>query len=798
MTIDSTAIPKVLQLYLELSQYPILAGPIRQRMREELFSRGIISQKVFEAEVREKAIQSQRREGIINPMQEEPLDIWETRLSLIRDHLTDFYFAYNLPHDLFKQIVEDVLTERNPGQQEMILAFNPELAPWDILFKQGEAYESYPAEQRAAVLHHLREIIVVLIKAMISDQLSFVRVAREYFTIKDLKAIRANRIGRGKIGGKAAGMLLAYKILQRHAEARGIDPERITIPDSWYLGSDVYYQFHSSNDMFQFMNQKYKRPEQMREDYPKLYNRFLSSRLPDDVEQELAALLETVGRAPLIVRSSSLLEDNFDTSFAGKYDSFFLPNQGTPEENLTALTGAIIRIYASVIRPEALIYRDRMGLIDYDERMAILIQRVEGRRYKDYFFPALAGVGFSHNPYRWNKRIRLEDGLLRMVTGLGTRAVDRVSSDYPRMVALSHPALRPERTANMVRHYSQHLMDVIDLKENAFKTVPVSEVFDIDYIPLGAIISLDRGGFVQELTRRPLSLNPDEMVVTFDRLLKEKAFIDMMRETLDLLEEAYNRPVDVEFAGDVITSYPRPQARMSILQCRPLSQRKESMACTVPEGLPETHILFTAHEQIPQGCVDGIRYIVYVDPHAYAHIPDPITRTELGQVVSRLNQALANEVFILMGPGRWGSSNTHLGVKVNYADIYNTRMLIEIAYEDNGNVPEVSYGTHFFQDLVEADIYPLPLYPDARGIIYREAFFKQAPNVLAHLLPADERYSPYIKVIDVPAASGGHTLSIVMDGETDYAVAYFSAIEKPVRLPGQGDKQPAVDAAAGG
>ncbi len=766
--------PKVLQLYLELSQYPILARRIRERMREEIFARGVVGQQVFEQEAREKAIQSQEREGLLDPMVEEPLDVWRERIDQVREHLTDFYFAYNLPHDLFEQIVQEVVSERMPNQ-EVILSFNPELAPWDLLFAQGDAYENYPPEKRMVVQHHLREIIVVLIKAMVSDQLSFVRVARDYFTMKDIKWIRAHRFGRGKIGGKAAGMLLAYKVLQRQAKQRGIDvEERITMPESWYLGSDVFYDFHTNNGLFRFMNQKYKRREQMVADYPQAYNAYLNSRLPTDIRQQLSNMLEEVGTAPLIVRSSSLLEDSFDTSFAGKYDSFFLPNQSTHEENLRELETAIIKVYASVIRPEALIYRDRMGLVDYDERMAALIQKVEGQQHGRYFFPDFAGVGFSHNPYVWSQRIRREEGLLRLVAGLGTRAVDRVASDYPRMVALSHPTLRPEWGSNMVRHYSQHQMDVIDLEANECKTVPLAEVLDGQYPGLTAVVSLDEGGFVRPLAGRPRSLEPNSMVITFDNLLEKSDFPGLMREVLDILEDAYRRPVDVEFAGEVVATYPKPQVRVSLLQCRALSHRQDGQSVDIPRDIDEEDILFTANRQVPHGCVEAVRYVIYVDPRTYSRIPDPHTRIEVGQVIGRLNQALSGQTYILMGPGRWGTSNIELGVKVTYADIYNTKVLIEVAYEEEGSVPEVSYGTHFFQDLVEANIHPLPLYPDDLAMIYREDFFVSAPNALAEILPADERYAPYVKVIDIPAQCDGRTLSVIMNSEEERAIAYLT------------------------
>ncbi|MCC6904337.1 MAG: hypothetical protein IT326_00740, partial [Anaerolineae bacterium] len=549
MSIQSGAVPKVIRLYLELSQYPTLAPRIRQRMREELFTRGIIRPDEFEQEVEQKAIQSQLREGLTDPVSQESPDTWDLRLRSIRDNLTDFYFGYNLPHDLLDEIVRETIAHP-ASEQAFRLSFNPELAPWDVLFEQGELYENALPEERADVEHHLREIIVVLIKAMISDQLAFVRVAREYFTMKDLRDIFTHRISRGKIGGKAAGMLLAYKVLQREGRARGIDVDSlIRIPESWYLASDAFYAFRSRNNLISYMNQKYKRPEQMIADYPEAHEAYINGRFPEHIAERLQELIFVVGKHPLIVRSSSLLEDNFETSFAGKYDSFFLPNQGSPAENLKALMDAIARIYASVIRPDVLIYRDQMGLTDYDERMAILIQKVEGERYGRYFFPSFAGVGFSENPYRWNKRIRREDGMLRMVVGLGTRAVDRVAEDYPRMVALSHPELRPEPTPEMVRRYSQRFIDVIDMEANTFRTLPLHEVLSTDYPGLGAIMSLDRDGYIQPMARRSLSMRLDQMVVTFDKLLQQGQLASLMRDALDVLEQAYHRPVDVEFAG---------------------------------------------------------------------------------------------------------------------------------------------------------------------------------------------------------------------------------------------------------
>jgi hypothetical protein len=763
--------PKVLRILLELRQYPILAHVMRERMRRELFVRGVITQGRFEDELEQKAIESQRREGIRDPLYEESAADWAERLRIVRDQLTDFYFAYNLPHDLFEDIVEEVVTQRRPGQ-EVILSFNPELAPWELLFAQGERYEALPPKERAAIQHHLQEIIVVLIKGMISDQLAFVGIAREYFTIADLADIRRRRIGRGKIGGKAAGMLLAWKILQREADAAGLEGT-ICIPESYYIGADAFYEFLSLNDLHEFMNQKYRNRDEIEADYPLICAAYASGGFPPSIVQGLRTILQEVGDAPLIVRSSSLLEDNFGYSFSGKYDSFFCPNQGTVEENLDALQDAVRKVYASVLSPDALFYRRHRGLLDYDERMAILIQKVHGHRYGDFFFPPLAGVGFSRNPYRWSPRIRPEDGFLRMVFGLGTRAVERVDNDYPRMVALSHPTLRPEVTPAQIKRYSQHFVDVIDVKANRYRTIPAAEALAGPVPSLRFLASVDEDGDLQPMMTGRSQVPPDRLVLTFDQLLRRTRFVPMLKSTLDLLETHYKRPVDVEFAADIHYDYPNVEVALCLLQCRPLSRRDDSERYEVPTDVPRRDIVFTANRMIPHGAVRQIEYIVYVNPHKYARIPDNSTRLELARIVGRLNKLLEGHTFILMGPGRWGSATIELGVKVTYADIYNCRALIEIAMLREGGRPEVSYGTHFFQDLVEAKIYPLALYPGEPGIIFNTSFLENAPNQLPSLLPADAIHADTVQVIHVPSAAGGRHLHMVMNTEEEKAIGYL-------------------------
>jgi hypothetical protein len=472
------------------------------------------------------------------------------------------------------------------------------------------------------------------------------------------------------------------------------------------------------------------------------------------------------------VRSSSLLEDNFGFAFAGKYSSFFCPNQGTEDDNLDDLLDAIRRVFASTLNPDAIFYRQKHGLIDYDERMAVLIQRAEGQRAGRYFFPTLAGVAFSRNPFRWNDKIRREDGFLRLVWGFGTRAVERVSNDYPRMIALSHPQLRPETTAQAIRQYSQWYIDVIDLGTNCFCTLPVEDVLQHDRENLRYIASVNQGDYLQDILSLGSLTDDDQFVLTFNYLTRDRQFIDLFRTALSRLERAYQRPVDVEFTVEVLPSRPRPDFKLNILQCRPLSQRQDDGAVAIPRDIPEADILFTAHHLVPDGRAEGIRYVVYVDPESYYRIGDLTIKHELGRVIGRLNKRLENERFILMGPGRWGSANIELGVHVTYSDIHNTKVLIEMAVAHNGNMPELSYGTHFFQDLVEAGIYSLPLYLGPGGGRFDHEFFQQTPNVLGDLLPKDANLAPYLKVIDLAMLSGNPRLNILMNGLHDEAVGF--------------------------
>ncbi len=762
---------RLLSLTLALSQYPLLAPRIRARMRSELFNRGIIEQQDFESQVRDEAIQTQKLEGIDDPYNMEPGEQWELRKAILREQMTDLVFSRHLPFELLESLISEVLKERGVPSEGMHLAINPELAPLDLVFEQALTIENMPQSSRIKQIARLEESKVVLIRNLISDQLRYINIAKEWLSIGDLAEIRRRKIGAGRIGGKAAGIILAQHILKNNPELNEVPC--ITMPESFYIGSDEMYTFMAVNNLIAWNDQKYKSEEEMRAEYPKIEEDFRNGTFPPDILDQLQTMLIKIGNQPLIVRSSSLLEDNFGTAFAGKYESIFCPNQGTLKENLTALSKAIAQIYASILNPNALLYRRSKGLLDYDERMAVLIQFVEGERFGDFLMPHAAGVAFSRNLYRWAPQIRAEDGFVRLVWGLGTRAVDRVGNDYPRLVALSHPMLRPSNDPYSIMRYSQQFVDVLDLRQNTFTTLPVHDILNGDYPPLRFIAQLDEDGYFETM-RSALVPDPKKLVLTFDELLRRTPFAERMKTILRSLETAYHSPVDVEFALQVNDrSGAKTSLEIAVLQCRPQSHLAETEVERLPTGLDEKDILFSSEFMVPQGMIEAVDYVIYVDPDSYFSLSSNAERVQVGRALGRLNDLLKGENFICIGPGRWGSSNPDLGVPIAYGDIYHAKALVELAGENCGLPPEPSLGTHFFQDLLESQIYPLALQLDDPKTTFQRRLLEGAPNHLEELAPDLAGFSKVLRAIKISDIAPGKTLRILMHDEVGKALGYF-------------------------
>jgi hypothetical protein len=491
-----------------------------------------------------------------------------------------------------------------------------------------------------------------LIKTFISQRSEYFQIARKYFALEDLEKIHNRMVGSGRIGGKSAGMLLARKILEKATEEDLPElKEVLQDHDSFYIGSDVFFEFLLDNDLLYLLSQQYQNRETIVSEYPSLRNHFLEGKFRPETIAQCKKVLEHFGSHPIIVRSSSLLEDNFGYAFAGKYESVFCPNQGDFDNRLHDFLNAIKIVYSSVLKPDALLYRMKHKLIYTDEQMALLVMRVEGRNIGNFFMPMVAGVGFSRNFHPWAPRIDTNKGLLRIVFGLGTRAVDRVGNDYPRMIALSHPTLRPVLYESEIKRYSQHYVDAIDLSSNLFKTMHLYEATDQQGI-LGYqyLFSIHDDGTILD----PISIMQFKVaknkILTFNNLIKKTPFAALMDKILNKLEEGYRIPVDIEFVAEVDE---RGQVKINLLQCRPLSEVRDQKNVPFPERVTPEDLIFQTDSCVNTASVENIHYLVYVDSEGYHNLP-PDKKLQVARAIGRINGVLQdqNKRYILSGPGR--------------------------------------------------------------------------------------------------------------------------------------------------
>ncbi len=614
-----------------------------------------------------------------------------------------------------------------------------------------------------------RGLQVMLIKRFLTDQLEYVRVAKNYVDIRDFHQLMHRMIyptrGHGRIGGKGSGMFLAGQIVRRHAPQEPLFGN-IRTPKTWYVTSDGIHDFAHANHLEDIFTQKYKDIDEVRQEYPYIVQMFKRSYFSSDLLKGLSMALDDFGDTPLIVRSSSLLEDRYGAAFSGKYKSLFLANQGAKREKLAALCAAIAEIYASTFSPDPILYRTEKNLIDFQEGMGVMIQEVVGTRVREYYLPTFAGVAFSHNEFRWSPRIKREDGLVRIVPGLGTRAVDRTGDDYPILVSPGQPGLRVNATVHEAVRYSPKYMDVINLQKNCFETVEVADFLKHcgENLPgVEQIVSILEHGHLRLPMRGQIDFDEQDLVISFEGLLTRTPFMKQMRALLTLLEQQMGTAVDIEFACNGPDIY--------LLQCRAQSPAQHATPVAIPRNVAEERVLFRANRYVSNGRVPNITHIAYVDPDGYAATNSMEELVDIGRVVGKLNKLLPKHQFILIGPGRWGSrGDIKLGVRVTYSDISNTAMLIEIARRTGDYTPDLSFGTHFFQDLVEASIRYLPLYPDEPGQMLNSRFLLDAKNVLPELVPDFAHIADTVRVIDVPQSTFGDVLRIYMNAEQDEAL----------------------------
>ncbi len=559
-------------------------------------------------------------------------------------------------------------------------------------------------------------------------------LCRRYLRLPDLLAIADREIGSGSIGGKSVGMLVARAILEHTADPAIVD--RLEPHDSYYLGSDLFYTYIVANGWWRLWV-RHKSAEGYFSGGAELAAELAHGRFPHTVSEEFVHLLEHFGQSPIIVRSSSLLEDDFGNAFAGKYESVFCANQGTPEERYRAFESAVRRVYASAMSEEALAYRHSRGLVERDEQMAVLVQRVSGDHHGDMFFPHAAGVGNSSNLYVWDRDIDMDAGMLRLVVGLGTRAVDRSVRDYARIIALDKPTRTQHRDESEASRYSQRRADVLSLVGNDLRDLPVADLPDLDpRTDWSLFFSPDHEARRRwaELGRRP---GGEPALVDFRRLLGDTDFAAVMRRILATLSQAYAYPVDIEFTVNIARATVGSPVgfTVNLVQCRPLQTRGLGAPVVMPDiDAPEEVIIAATGEFMGGNVRLPVEYAVAVRPDAYLAL-DPEGQYSVARHIGHLNAALAGRGFMLIGPGRWGTTSPSLGVPVRFAEIRNTAVLVEFTYPAGAFRPELSYGSHFFQDLVEAGIFYAALFVERDDVTFNLSRLLGHDNALLQLDP---------------------------------------------------------------
>jgi hypothetical protein len=585
-------------------------------------------------------------------------------------------------------------------------------------------------------------------------------IAVRNVNLTDLLDIKARMIGVGSIGGKATGMILSRRIVDKHLP----DISEILEPhDSFYICSNLYYTFLIRNKCWGLKIKQRKK----RGYFPIaeiLKEKILEGEFSDNIREQFRRMLEYFGQSPIIVRSSSLLEDGFGNAFAGKYESVFCVNKGTLEERLVAFEDAVRTVYASTMDESVLEYRLQRGLTNSDEQMALLVQRVTGSLFRDVYMPAAAGVAFSYNAYRWNPSIDPNAGVIRLVMGLGTRAVDRTDGDYPRIAALDDPSSRAMHGKH-VSDYTQHKVDVLDLSINAHATVPIEKIAD-KMAPWFKAMMVEHDP-ARESELKQLGMDREIIFTSCENLLRNEDFVGGIRKILKTVEREYDYPVDMEFALNIAKD---GGFVINLLQCRPLQTGGSGIRTELPQGVPREKTFFDLTGGTMGGAYSAhIDVVIQVDPKRYYEYPynqKPAVARAIGQINQYYKDS--DKVIMLLVPGRIGTTSPELGVPVRFAEISNMSIACEVSYEGAGYLPELSYGSHFFQDLVEADIFYASIFENKETTKYYDAdFFKSDATIIGRADPelSGSAVADIIKVYDV-SGKGLGIVSDIASGET--------------------------------
>lgn len=566
-------------------------------------------------------------------------------------------------------------------------------------------------------------------------------MVKKNFTPEDYFAIRDHMIGTGMIGGKACGMLLARAIIRNKEPdiAEYLEPH-----DSFYVGSDLYYTYIVDNDLWAL------RIKQRTEDgYFTLADDFarklMEGRFSDAMREQFLRIIEYYGQDPYIIRSSSILEDGFGNAFAGKYESVFCANRGSLEERLEEFENAIKTVYASSMSLSALDYRKRRGLDKRDEQMALLIQRVSGSYYGNCYMPCAAGVGYSYSPYRVMKDSDPTCGMLRLVMGLGTSAVDRTEGSYPRIVNLDMPEKSSYSSSADKHKFSQGKAEVINMTTHQLEKMSYDMLEPV--IPKYLENILLEHDYDAESRLREMGRARQVKFISCKGLVANKKLMDQMKRMLHCIQEEYDYPVDTEFTINISDN---GDYSVDLLQCRPLQVQRSSGGTVIPESIPEDNILLeNMSSSMGLSKASELDIIVYVDPVNYYNMPyrdKPAVARLIGKINWHYREL--NKHMMLIVPGRVGTTSPELGVPTSFADISAFEIICETEETKAGYNPELSYGSHIFQDLVEAEILYTAVFNNAKTIHFHPDKLQRCPDVISDF-DGTENLSDIVHVYDV-------------------------------------------------
>lgn len=600
-----------------------------------------------------------------------------------------------------------------------------------------------------------------LCRMLIGREPQLTTLIQSHFKLADYLKIKQRMIGSGRIGGKATGMLLARKILEN------IRPDlymKLEPHDSFYIGSDVFYTYLVQNGWWKLRIMQ-RTPEGYFLAAQELKDKLLNGTFPNSIREQFRRMLEYFGQNPIIVRSSSLLEDSFGNAFAGKYESIFCVNSGSPDERLRDFENAVRRVYASSMDESALAYRKQRGLDQNDEQMAILVQRVSGSRFDDVFMPCAAGVGYSYNSYVWNRAIDPKAGMVRLVLGLGTRAVDRTDGDYPRVASLDKPDLSPLSTRVERSRFSQRSLDILNLQQNTHQVVTLDSL--IPKLPKWYKDRFIEHDVDAESRLRERGINAQVLFTTCNGILHHQPLLNHLKEMLQTIEEQYHYPVDIEFT---INFSEQGDFAVNLLQCRPLQTRGLGIKVHIPKNSTDKHLFSLTGSTMGGSIFQPIDTVILVDPKNY-YLSTMNTKHRVARAIGKLNAVLkqAQKSVMLMGPGRWGTTSPELGVPVRFAEINGIKVLCEISYEGAGYMPELSFGSHFFQDLVETGIFYVALFDSREDVIYQPHLLDSHENLLGTLEPSDVELADIIRVYD----TSSRQLTLLSDTLSQRTVCLF-------------------------